>query len=144
MSNSPSDMWSDGIGHTTTITPLELMKQQAQALLSHTGGLVNAVVTVSASDQMFASAFTTTISPVRPTRPVFEATFWLEAPTIQYKFSLFSVKYGLKIWPLDICGIGEPVQVSDQPAFEAALRALISSDRTTNIVRTLMAHAALG
>jgi hypothetical protein len=112
------------------------MKQQASALVNYTHGLVTADVTVKAYPEKLGSLFSS------PQEPYFEATFWLGVPTLDYRFLLLTARYGLEVWPVLISPSGQDsVEVPDQPAFETALRALLSSERTTKIVNTLMAHA---
>jgi hypothetical protein len=66
--------------------------------------------------------------------------FWIVAPTIAYKYELFSASHTVNFYPLTIRHLNDTVQVKDEAEFKEKLKAILAEGHTVNVVHSILAQ----
>ncbi len=125
MSTHTQDLWPADIATTELRSPVAILREQATLLADKTEGLiVGNVRTVTLGEQL-------------------QHTFMFVAPALShYTFDLFSFTHGPSLYPVeafDEAGLLIPIQSEEE--FLNFLRDLFSSERTKQIIHSLIAHS---
>src|SRR5947207_958727 len=100
------DLWPDDLTTSNVRTPVAILREQAEKLGAKTNRLVLAEVRQN-------------LNVAR----CFEYNFSLSAPALgHYRYHLFSVLYGLDLYPLTINHQGTEVEVNSEAEFIESLR----------------------
>jgi hypothetical protein len=121
------DYWSPDLGKKEIVTPVALMRAQANLLGERTRQQIIADVrnlSAGSPDQIIWS-------------------FQLISPVLgSYRYELFRVFHAVQVYPARINWEGHPdKEVNSQEAFKTALREILGSKQTTDIVDSLLAQA---
>jgi len=126
MATAVRDLWPADIGVTTLITPVSILREQATLLGEKTKHLVDAEVVST------------------PNGPGMVHSFILVAPAIGgYKYRLLRVIHNVDVYPLTLHfePTNTQTEASNQEDFEKQLGSIFSSDKTQNIVKSLIAQS---
>lgn len=126
METQVRDLWPSDIGVATLVTPVSILREQAALLGEKTGNLVQAEVKTSSNG------------------PSVIHSFILIAPAMNgYRYRLLSAVHNVEVYPLNITF--EPTSASrsvkTEQEFTEYLRELLSSEKTINIVKSLIAQS---
>ena len=124
----PDDLWPENIADSTMLTPVTILKQQAALLGEKTKQLVTGEVVTQA--QEFGNPM------VLP----FVHHFNIVAPTLGYKYELFTVSHGINFYPLTLRYGGNTLSNSNEDSFRENLKTILSSQHTLNVVHSILAQ----
>ena len=146
MANVTKDLWPDIIrmSGTSARSPVAILRQQAAYLGDKTQNIVEAEVSTSAHIRSLADPETLAIrrTPGLIIMPPYDFThtFRLVAPLLDnYKYDLFIVMHNVVIYPLVFKYQDEDYQVGDEEEFLDRLQAVLSSEKTREIIEQLIA-----
>ena len=125
MSTHTPDLWPTDIATTELRSPVAILREQATLLAVKTEGLVvGNVHTVTAGEQL-------------------QHSFRLVAPSLNhYTFDLFNFTHGPSLYPVDAANQeGQVIRIESEKEFLNFLRDLFSSERTKQIIHSLIAHS---
>jgi len=74
------------------------------------------------------------------TGDLFVHHFYLAAPTLNYKYELFTVSHGINFYPLALRHVSETTSVSSEENFKEKLKEILSSQHTLNVVHSILAQ----
>jgi hypothetical protein len=74
------------------------------------------------------------------TGDLFVHHFYLVAPTLNYKYELFTVSHGINFYPLSLRQTSQSVTVMNEEDFKAKLKERLSSLHTLNLVHSILAQ----
>lgn len=121
------NMWGDLPTMEDTVTPLQIMREQANVLKQATRGLLNASITTT---------------PLKLGR--MRHSFYLVAPLLNdYRHLLFSVEHGIDSYPATFSAsrMDKPVSCKKQKDFELMLTTLLQDASTRKAVASLIANS---
>jgi hypothetical protein len=121
------NLWGDLPVVDDVVTPLRMVREQANILRQATRGLLHASIT------------TTPLSEGR-----MQHNFYLVAPLLNdYRHLLFSVEHGIDPYPTHVSASvsKKPVPCKTQTAFENLLKIVLTRDDTRKAVASLMANS---
>ena len=118
----PDDLWPANIADSNLTTPVLILKEQAALLGEKTHDLVRGEI------------FTQTVGSL------FVHHFYLNAPTLSYKYELFQVQHGINFYPLTIRYINEVSSLGNEELFKEQLKTILSSPHTLNTVHSILAQ----
>jgi len=126
METQVRDLWPSDIGIVTLVTPVSILREQAAFLGEKTGNLVQAEVKTTSNG------------------PSVVHSLYLIAPAMGgYRYRLLSAAHNVEVYPLNINF--EPTSVSimveTEDEFTEYLGELLSSEKTINIVKSLVAQS---
>jgi len=76
-----NDLWPENIADSNLVTPVSILKQQAALLGEKTRQLVKGEVVTQTTGNLFVHYF------------------YIAAPTLSYKFELFTLSHGVNFYP---------------------------------------------
>lgn len=125
-----SDLWPDDIAEVgNLVTPLSVLKEQAALLARKTNNLLKASV-VRWQDEYDDWAY--------------GWAFYLVAPVLSdYKYLLFTLKHGAKLYPLSIenrPGDATALEISNQEELLAELRQIFYHTETKSVIKAMLAQ----
>ena len=122
--SATQDLWPEITPEEIT-PPVAILREQASKLGPKTNNLVEATV----------------YSITAPTGDRKHAMF-LEAPSLDYRYELFSITHGIEQYPLEIQP-NIPMQahqIQDEDEFLAALKQIFSHPKTLHIINVLLSE----
>lgn len=121
------NLWGDLPTVEDVVTPLRMMREQANILRQATRGVLHASIT------------TTPLSDGR-----MRHSFYLVAPLLNdYRHLLFSVEHGIEPYPAQVMPVqaAKPLPCPSQKAFENLLPRMLQHPDTRKAVAALMANS---
>lgn len=123
MTDSNDDLWPDLTGEPTVKSPLLILREQAVKLGAKTSNIIEAEVTANPSSR----------------DGELDIQFTLKAPALNgYEYALFSIRQSIDLYPVSLSGGNK---AKDEPEFKQYLENLFKSERTVNIIRSLIAQS---
>jgi hypothetical protein len=118
------DLWPSNIADSDLITPVTILKEQAALLGDKTKQLVTGEVVTQATGNLFVHYF------------------YIAAPTLSYKYELFSVSHGISFYPLSLrYPVATPVSsLKSEDEFKQKLKEILSSPHSLNVVHSILAQ----
>lgn len=109
-------------------TPIGILREQAGALTEITNGILQAVV------------------EQHNTPPTFYLSFFIIAPALNnYRIQIVSVRHGLEIYPATIApalmAAHDEINCDDERSFIEGLAKILSSERTRQVIRSLISQS---
>ncbi len=115
------DLWPGNIAESNLVTPLAILREQAALLGDKTKQLVRGEVDTQTVGSMLVHHFN------------------VLAPTLNYRYELFTVQHGVNFYPL-VVKSSEVTQVSSEEEFKAKLKQLFADRHTVNVVHSILAQ----
>ena len=132
--NKNSDFWADILPTTSESSLKALMKEQAMYLKQKTKGLLIA--------EVVTHAFADTLIPHTKESKVtkFSQIFYLVAPTLKYRYELFSVSHAILDYPAEFTYDDDDTKITanNEENFLAILKQILGSEKTRRIVASLL------
>jgi hypothetical protein len=122
------DLWPENIAESTLVTPISIMKEQAALLGEKTKQLVKGEVTSQSPSSIGGLA-----TP-------FVHRFYIVAPTLNYRYELFSISHGINFYPLSLSYANTSHSMRSEAEFKENLKTLLSSQHTLNVVHSILAQ----
>lgn len=121
------NLWGEIPDMDSFVTPYEILHEQGKILVESTGGMLDFDIQRQQKNTLFS----------------FE--FWILVPALSYKYSLVRVTHDIKLYPAILSSEqnGEEFTAKTQEEFEKDLGAILSSQETQVLIRSLMAQARL-
>jgi len=116
------DLWPADIGESRLTPPVALLKEQADLLGDKTRQLVTADVLTRTSGNLFVH------------------TFCILAPTLDYKFEMFSIVHGINFYPITFRYSHQDTIITNEDEFKEKLKATFSSPHTLNTIHSILAQ----
>ena len=117
-----TDLWPSNIADANLTTPVSLLKQQAALLGDKTRQLVTGEVTTQTVGSMFVHSF------------------YIVAPTLNYRYELFRVKHAINFYPIVLEYLKQTTSLASEAAFLDKLKEILSAQHTVNTVQSLLAQ----
>lgn len=121
----PDNLWPANIADSNLVTPVSILKEQAALLGEQTRQLVIGEVTTDTTGNLFVHHF------------------YIVAPTLSYKFELFTVTHGISFYPLTLRHGGNNISMTKNDgfaSFKENLKTIFSSESTVNVVHSILAQ----
>jgi hypothetical protein len=119
---SDTDLWPANVADSNLITPITILKEQAALLGEKTRQLVKGEVTTQAAGAMFVHSFN------------------IVAPTLSYKFELFTASHGVNFYPLVLRRLNDTISCNSESDFKDKLKEIFASQHTLNVVHSILAQ----
>ncbi len=116
------DLWPDNIGDSKLITPVAILKEQAVLLGEKTKQLVVGEVSTGILGPMFVHSFC------------------ISAPTIKYRYELFTASHAINFYPLTVQFASQKTLLGNEDAFRAKLKSIFSDAHTLTVVHSILAQ----
>ena len=120
--SSSDDLWPANIADSRLTTPVAILKEQARLLGEKTAELVKGEVIT------------------QPTNDIFIHYFYITAPTLKYRYELFTVSHGVSFYPLTIRQGDHSVKAATEESFRDNLKQFLSSQHSVNVVHSILAQ----
>ena len=118
------DLWPDSFGQTEITAPSAILKAQAAALSTKTGGVLEG--------RMVSHAI----------RQRMKHSLYVVAPPLHgYQYKLLTIEHGIEMYPVEVMAGGETFEANDQENLVEVLRRELSSARTTRVIQALLAQS---
>lgn len=127
MPDKKDDLWPDDIGHADGVTPVTILREQANALAKRTNYILQGVVDTRTRGSRIYH------------------TFYISVPALEnYQYEVLTVVHDVIFYPVDInCSdvgfYGRTAKNEDE--FKQALKTVFSSDKLKKVIGALMAQA---
>lgn len=115
------DLWPVNIAESKLVTPVSILREQAELLGEKTKQLVRGEVDTQAVGSMLVHRFN------------------VVAPTLNYRYELFTVQHTVKFYPLTVKS-AQVEQVANEEEFKARLKTLFADQHTINVVHSILAQ----
>jgi len=115
------DLWPSNIAETKLVAPVSILKEQAALLGEKTKQLVQGAVTT------------------RPDGSMLVHSFFLVAPTLNYRYELFRATHDIKFYPVNIIYLNSATHHGSEAAFKAKLKEIFSAPHTVTTVQSILA-----
>lgn len=116
------DLWPGNIAESNLVTPLAILREQGALLGEKTRQLVRGEVDTQTVGTMLVHHFQ------------------VAAPTLNYRYELFSAQHNVNFYPLVVRHKNENVSVKDEAEFKAKLKELLADQHTVNVVHSILAQ----
>jgi hypothetical protein len=116
------DLWPANIADSRLTTPVAILKEQAALLGEKTKQLVKGEVVTQTTGNLFVHHF------------------YLVAPTLNYKYELFTVSHVINFYPLTLRQTSQNVSIMNEEDFKEKLKEILSSQHTLNVVHSILAQ----
>jgi hypothetical protein len=116
------DLWPDNIADSKLTTPITILKEQGALLGEKTKQLVTAEVVTQTTGNLFVHSF------------------YLMAPTLNYRYELFRASHGINFYPLNVDYASQQSTTRNEEEFKAKLKEILSSQHTLNVVHSILAQ----
>ena len=117
------DLWPANIAESNLVTPVTIIKEQASLLGEKTKQLVHGEVETTSSGSLLIHHFS------------------IVAPTMNYRYELFSVQHNVSFYPLVVKFVDTTTQVLNESDFKAKLKQIFAHPHTLNVVHSILAQA---
>jgi hypothetical protein len=118
----PDDLWPANIADSNLTTPVTVLKQQAALLGEKTRQLVKGEVVTHATGSLF------------------DHYFYIAAPTLSYKFELFTLSHGVNFYPLVMRYLNDTISLPSESEFKDKLKEIFAAPHTLNVVHSILAQ----
>lgn len=119
----PEDFWPENIAESKLVTPVTIIKEQAALLGEKTKQLVRGEVETTSNGSLLIHHFS------------------IAAPTMNYRYELFSVQHNVSFYPAVIKFADRTTQVLSESEFKAKLKEVFGDPHTVNVVQSILAQA---
>jgi len=106
------NLWPENIGESKLTTPVAMLKEQAALLGEKTKQLVIGEVSTGILGPMFVHSF------------------YIVAPTIKYRYELFTASHAINFYPLTVQFASQKTALNNEEDFRAKLKEILSSQHT--------------
>ena len=117
-----NDLWPENIADSNLVTPVSILKQQAALLGEKTRQLVKGEVVTQATGNLFVHYF------------------YIAAPTLSYKFELFTLSHGVNFYPLVMRYLNDTISLRSESEFKDKLKEIFVAPHTLNVVHSILAQ----
>ncbi len=118
----PDNLWPENIADSNLTTPVTILKEQAALLGEKTRQLVKGEVVTQATGNLFVHYF------------------YINAPTLSYKFELFTLSHGINFYPLVMKYLNNTTPLISESAFKDKLKEIFAAQHTLNVVHSILAQ----
>ena len=118
----PEDFWPENIADSTLVSPVTILKEQATLLGQKTRQLVTGEIVTKTTGQLFIHSF------------------FLIAPTVNYRYELFNAQHHASFYPLMLRWQGQNITTSSEEEFKSKLKEIFSAKSTLNLVHSLISQ----
>jgi hypothetical protein len=118
----PDNLWPENIADSNLTTPVTILKEQSGLLGEKTRQLVKGEVVT------------------QPTGNLFVHYFYIVAPTLSYKFELFTISHGVNFYPLVMRYLNNTISLSSESDFKDKLKEIFAAPHTLNVVHSILAQ----
>jgi|SRR5579871_254365 len=115
------DLWPSNIAETKLVSPVSILKEQAALLGEKTKQLVQGEVKSQANDTLLVHSF------------------FLVAPTLNYRYELFRVSHSMAFYPLNVMYLNRGTQVHSEAELKEKLKEIFAAQHTVNTVQSILA-----
>lgn len=116
------DLWPANIAESNLVTPVAILREQGALLGEKTRQLVRCEVDTQAVGTLLVHHFN------------------VVAPTLNYRYELFTAQHGVNFYPLVIRRNNETISLKDEAEFKAKLKELLADPHTVNVVHSILAQ----
>ena len=116
------DLWPENIADSNLVTPVSILKQQAALLGEKTRQLVKGEVVTQTTGNLFVHYF------------------YIAAPTLSYKFELFTLSHGINFYPLVMKSLNNTIPLNSESEFKEKLKEIFAAPHTLNVVHSILAQ----
>ncbi len=116
------DFWPANIAESDMVTPLAILREQGSLLGEKTRQLVRGEVETQTVGSMLVHHF------------------YVVAPTLNYRYELFSAQHGVSFYPLSMRHKNEAVSAKDEGEFKEKLKAILGDAHTVKVVQSILAQ----
>jgi len=116
------DLWPGNIAESNLVTPLAILREQAALLGEKTKQLVRGEVDTQTVGSLLVHHF------------------HVAAPTLNYRYELFTAQHNVNFYPLVVRHKNENVSVKDEAEFKEKLKAVLADQHTVNVVHSILAQ----
>ena len=116
------DLWPANIAESNMVTPVSIMKEQAALLGEKTKQLVTGEVVTQVVGNLLIQHFS------------------ILAPTLGYKYELFTLQHGVNFYPSVIHHLNNSFQIKDEAELKAKLKEILAAQHTLNVVHSILAQ----
>ncbi|HZL70064.1 MAG TPA: hypothetical protein VFC29_22350 [Candidatus Limnocylindrales bacterium] len=117
-----NDFWPANIADSNLITPVTILKEQAALLGEKTRQLVKGEVVTQTTGNLFVHCF------------------YIAAPTLSYKFELFTLSHGVNFYPLVMRYLNDTISLRSESEFKDKLKEIFVAPHTLNVVHSILAQ----
>ena len=117
-----NDLWPENIADSNLITPITILKEQAALLGEKTRQLVKGEVVTQTTGNLFVHYF------------------YIAAPTLNYRFELFTLSHGVNFYPLVMRYLNDTISLPSESAFKDKLKEIFAAPHTLNVVHSILAQ----
>jgi hypothetical protein len=118
----PDNLWPENIADSNLTTPVTILKEQAAVLGEKTRQLVKGEVVTQTTGNLFVHYF------------------YIVAPTLSYKFELFTLSHGVNFYPLVMRYLNNTISLSSESDFKDKLKEIFAAPHTLNVVHSILAQ----
>jgi hypothetical protein len=116
------DLWPDNIAESNMVTPVSILREQAALLGDKTKQLVTGEVQTTTTGNLFVHSF------------------YVAAPTLNYRYELFRVQHPAAFYPLVLAQGQSTSQLKSEEEFKNKLKEVFASPHTLNVVHSILAQ----
>ena len=116
------DLWPENIAESNMVTPVAILREQAALLGDKTKQLVAGEVQTTTTGNLFVHSF------------------YVAAPTLNYRYELFRVQHPAAFYPLVLAQGQSTSQLKSEEEFKNKLKEVFSSPQTLNVVHSILAQ----
>ena len=116
------DLWPENIADSHLTTPVTVLKEQAALLGEKTRQLVKGEVVTQTTGNLFVHYF------------------YIAAPTLSYKFELFTLSHGVNFYPLVMRYLNDTISLRSESEFKDKLKEIFVAPHTLNVVHSILAQ----
>ncbi len=115
------DLWPSNIADAKLVTPVSILRQQADLLGEKTKQLVKGEVKTQTTGTLFVHSF------------------FLVAPTVEYRYELFQASHHVSFYPLNVSYLNQTTQMKSETEFKEKLKQIFAAQHTVNTVQSILA-----
>jgi hypothetical protein len=128
MASTTPDLWPANLGIREVIPPIAILREQSALLEQKTNEALQGVIETVSSEKA----------------RLFRHDFYIRAAALRgYRYLLFSVLHGVKLYPAEILDTESEnlTRCEDQEAFQNALQEILADEETQQLIATLIAQS---
>ncbi len=118
----PDDLWPANIADSKLTTPVTILKEQATLLGEKTRQLVKGEVVTQTTGNLFVHYF------------------YIVAPTLDYKYELFTLSHGISFYPAVLKYLNNTLQALTEDSLKDRLKEILTSQQTVTVVQSILAQ----
>jgi hypothetical protein len=118
----PDNLWPENIADSNLVTPVTILKEQAALLGEKTRQFVKGEVVTQTTGNLFVHYF------------------YIVAPTLSYKFELFTISHGVNFYPVVMKSLNNTIPLSSESEFKDKLKEIFAAPHTLNVVHSILAQ----